>query len=450
MQSNIFREYDIRGLVDQEISDQDVITLGRSIGTYMEQHGVRRITLGRDCRLSGDRYRDLLLEGLLATGRQVLDVGVCPTPLLYYSVWHYETEGGVMITASHNPPQYNGFKVLAGKSTIHGEEIRKLYDIAMAGQFASGKGNVQSEEIVGPYSDYVAANIKLAGPLKLAVDAGNGTAGPVAVPLMQRLGIEVLPLYCEMDGRFPNHEPDPTVLENIADLRALVVKEGLRAGVAYDGDSDRVGSVDEQGQPIWGDMLLAIFARSILKDNPGSTFIGEVKCSKNLYDDIKAHGGTPVMWKAGHSLIKQKMAETGALLAGEMSGHMFFKHRWFGFDDAIYASLRLAELLSANPAPLSTWLSDLPPVVSTPEIRVDCPDDLKFRVVEQVTEEMRKHYEVVDVDGVRVTFPDGWGLVRASNTQPALVMRFEAQSQARLEEIRHLVEGAVKAARDRG
>mgnify|MGYP000845345488 CR=1 FL=1 len=450
MQSNIFREYDIRGLVDKEISDQDVITLGRSIGTYMEQHGVKRITLGRDCRLSGDRYRDLLLEGLLATGRQVLDVGVCPTPLLYYSVWHYEADGGVMITASHNPPEYNGFKVLAGKSTIHGEEIRKLYDIAVAGQFASGQGRVQAEEIVGPYSDYVANNIKLAGPLKLAVDAGNGTAGPVAVPLMQRLGIEVLPLYCEMDGRFPNHEPDPTVLENIADLRALVVKEGLRAGVAYDGDSDRVGSVDEQGQPLWGDMLLAIFARSILKDNPGATFIGEVKCSKNLYDDIKAHGGKPVMWKAGHSLIKQKMAETGALLAGEMSGHMFFKHRWFGFDDAIYASLRLAELLSANPAPLSTWLSDLPPVVSTPEIRVDCPDELKFRVVAEVTEEMRKHYEVVDVDGVRVTFPDGWGLVRASNTQPALVMRFEAQSQARLEEIQHLVEDAVKTARDRG
>jgi len=267
---------------------------------------------------------------------------------------------------------------------------------------------------------------------------------------MRRLGIEVLPLYCEMDGNFPNHEPDPTVLENIAELRRLVVKEGLRAGVAYDGDSDRVGTVDELGQPLWGDMLLAIFARSILKDHPGATFIGEVKCSKNLYDDIKAHGGVPVMWKAGHSLIKQKMAETGALLAGEMSGHMFFKHRWFGFDDAIYASLRLAELLSANPAPLSTWLADLPPVVSTPEIRVDCPDELKFRVVAEVTQEMRKKYEVVDVDGVRVTFPDGWGLVRASNTQPALVMRFEAQSQARLEEIRHLVEGAVKAARDRG
>ena len=450
MQSNIFREYDIRGLVDQEISDQDVVTLGRSIGTYMDQRGVKRITLGRDCRLSGDRYRDLLLEGLLATGRQVLDVGVCPTPLLYYSVWHYEAEGGVMITASHNPPQYNGFKVLAGKSTIHGQEIRKLYDLAVAGQFASGQGSLRSEEIVGPYSDYVAANIKLAGPLRLAVDSGNGTAGPVAVPLMQRLGIEVLPLYCEMDGNFPNHEPDPTVLENIADLRKLVVKEGLRAGVAYDGDSDRVGSVDELGQPIWGDMLLAIFARSILPLEPGATFIGEVKCSQNLYDDIRRRGGNAIMWKAGHSLIKQKMAETGAVLAGEMSGHMFFKHRWFGFDDAIYASLRLAELLSANPAPLSTWLSDLPPVVSTPEIRVDCPDDLKFRVVEEVTTQMRKHYEVVDVDGVRVTFPDGWGLVRASNTQPALVMRFEAQSQARLEEIQHLVESAVKAARDRG
>ncbi|MFZ5585520.1 MAG: phosphomannomutase/phosphoglucomutase [Thermodesulfobacteriota bacterium] len=450
MRANIFREYDIRGLVDKEISDQDVIILGRSIGTYMENHGVKRITLGRDCRLSGDRYRDLLLEGLVASGRQVLDVGVCPTPLLYYSVWHYEADGGVMITASHNPPEYNGFKVLAGKSTIHGQEIRKLYDIAVAGRFASGRGSVQNEEIVGPYMDYVAKNIELAGPLKLAVDAGNGTAGPVAVPLMQRLGIEVLPLYCEMDGRFPNHEPDPTVLENIAELRRVVVREGLRAGVAYDGDSDRVGAVDETGQPIWGDMLLAIFARSILKDNPGATFIGEVKCSKNLYDDIKAHGGVPVMWKAGHSLIKQKMAETGALLAGEMSGHMFFKHRWFGFDDAIYASLRLAELLSVNPAPLSTWLADLPRMINTPEIRVDCPDELKFKVVAEVTARMRKDYEVVDVDGVRVTFPDGWGLVRASNTQPALVMRFEAQSQARLEEIQALVEGAVKDARDRG
>ncbi|KMY66529.1 phosphomannomutase [Desulfocarbo indianensis] len=446
MKANIFREYDIRGLVDEEIADEDVITLGRAIGAYMEARGIKRLTLGRDCRLSSDRYRDLMVEGLLASGRQVIDVGTCPTPLLYYSVWHYEAEGGVMITASHNPPQYNGFKVLAGKSTIHGEEIQKIRRIIDASDFIKGKGEVVQEEIVEPYMDYVAGAIKLEGPLKWAVDAGNGTAGPVALPLMKRLGIEVVPLYCEMDGRFPNHEPDPTVLDNLKDLSQTVIQQGLRAGVAYDGDSDRVGTVDEHGRPIWGDMLLAIFARSILRETPGGTFIAEIKCSKNLYDDIRKHGGNPVMWKAGHSLIKQKMAETGALLAGEMSGHMFFKHRWFGFDDAIYASLRLAELLSADPRPLSTWLADLPPVVSTPEIRVDTPDDIKFQVVKKVKAAFDGKYEVVDVDGVRVTFPDGWGLVRASNTQPALVLRFEAESQERLEEIRDLVEGAVDRA----
>jgi len=446
MKANIFREYDIRGLVDQEIVDEDVITLGRAIGAYMEARGIKRLTLGRDCRLSSDRYRDLMVEGLAASGRQVVDVGTCPTPLLYYSVWHYEAQGGVMITASHNPPQYNGFKMLAGKSTIHGEEIQKIRRIIDSGDFIKGKGEVVREEIVGPYMDYVAGAIKLEGPLKWAVDAGNGTAGPVALPLMKRLGIEVIPLYCEMDGRFPNHEPDPTVLDNLKDLSQTVTQQGLRAGVAYDGDSDRVGTVDEHGRPIWGDMLLAIFARSILRESPGGTFIGEVKCSKNLYDDIRKHGGNPVMWKAGHSLIKQKMAETGALLAGEMSGHMFFKHRWFGFDDAIYASLRLAELLSADPRPLSTWLADLPPVVSTPEIRVETPDDIKFQVVKKVKAAFDGKYEVVDVDGVRVTFPDGWGLVRASNTQPALVLRFEAENQERLEEIRALVEGAVNRA----
>jgi phosphomannomutase/phosphoglucomutase len=450
MKANIFREYDIRGLVEQEISDGDVITLGKAMGTYMDLNGVKRLTMGRDCRLSADRYRELLLEGLLSTGRQVVDVGTCPTPLLYFSVWHYEAEGGVMITASHNPPEYNGFKILAGKSTIHGEEIQKIRRIAESGDFARGKGELISEEIVGPYMDQVAGIIELQGPLKWAVDGGNGTGGPVAVPLMERLGIEVVPLYCDMDGRFPNHEPDPTVLENLKDLSRTVTEQGLRAGVAYDGDTDRVGAVDENGNPIWGDMLLAIFARSILADHPGATFIGEVKCSKNLYDDIKSRGGNPVMWKAGHSLIKKKMAETGAVLAGEMSGHMFFKHRWYGFDDAIYASLRLAELLSANPEPISTWLADLPPVVSTPEIRVDTPDEIKFEVVDRVKEAFAGKYDVVDVDGVRVTFKDGWGLVRASNTQPALVLRFEAESQARLDEIRDLVEGAIEKAKAQG
>jgi phosphomannomutase/phosphoglucomutase len=447
MQSNIFREYDIRGVVDKDITDQDVITLGKAIGTYMESHGVKKITLGRDCRTHGEHYRDLLLKGLLSTGREILDIGVCPTPLLYYSVYHFETDGGVMITASHNPPEYNGFKVMIGKTTIHGAEIRKLYEIAEAGQFAGGSGSVKEADAITPYWDYVAENINIARPVALAADGGNGTAGPVALPLMERLGLKVKPIYCDMDGTFPNHEPDPTVLENVQDLIKLVKAENLECGVAWDGDSDRVGVVDDKGQIIYGDMLLAIYARSIVKDHPGATFIGEVKCSKNLYDDIKNHGGNPIMWRTGHSLIKQKMIETGSLLAGEMSGHMFFKHRWFGFDDGIYAALRLIELISQSEKPLSTWLEDLPVMVSTPEIRVECPDDLKFRVVDKVVTDLKGKYEVVDVDGARVTFPDGWGLARASNTQPALVLRFEAESQARLDEIRDIVEGTIEAAK---
>ncbi len=447
MEAKIFREYDIRGVVDRDMTDADVVLLGRAMGTYLEGRGARRITLGRDCRLSGQRYHDLLLEGLLASGREVIDLGVCPTPLLYFSVRHFQAEGGVMITASHNPPQYNGFKVLAGNSTIFGSEIQRIYQICQSGNLVRGEGRLSRDDIIEPYIDYVAQNIHLQRSLKLAVDGGNGTAGPVVVPLMQRLGIEVTPLYCEMDGGFPNHQPDPTVMENLRDLSRVVVDQGLEAGMAYDGDADRIGVVDEKGRPIYGDMLLAIFARAILQEHPGATFIAEVKCSQNLYRDIEAHGGKGIMWRTGHSLIKQHMAETGALLAGEMSGHMFFKHRWFGFDDGIYASLRLAELMSARREPLSTWLADLPPVVNTPEIRVDCPDEIKFQVVDEVKEELRGSYQVIDVDGVRVTFDDGWGLVRASNTQPALVLRFEAQSRERLEEIRALVEEAIERAR---
>jgi phosphomannomutase/phosphoglucomutase len=448
MNPNIFREYDIRGVVDKDISDADVVILGKAIGTYMAQKGVERITVGRDCRLSADRYRDLLVEGLLSTGRRVLDIGVVTTPVLYFSVFHFQADGGVMITASHNPGDYNGFKVMIGKSTIYGQEIQKLYQIAEAGQFAQGAGSREEVDVITPYSDYVVDNINISRPIKIAVDGGNGTSGPIALPIMKRLGIEVVPLYCEMDGTFPNHEPDPTVPANLTDLIATVKSQGLEAGVAFDGDCDRVGAVDEKGQIIFGDMLLAIFARSIVEQHPGALFIAEVKCSKNLYDDIEKHGGQALMWRTGHSLIKQKMAETGALLAGEMSGHMFFKHRWFGFDDGIYAALRLCELLAASDQPLSTWLADMPPVVSTPEIRVECPDEIKFQVVEEVKAKLAGDYEVIDVDGVRVNFPDGWGLVRASNTQPALVLRFEAQSEKRLEEIRALVEGAVKQARD--
>ena len=447
MKANIFREYDIRAVVDKEITDSDVTLLGRALGTYYLEQGIARITLGRDCRLSADRYRGLLLEGLLSTGCDVLDMGTCPTPLCYFSLWHFDVSGAVMITASHNPPQYNGFKISVGKTTIFGPEIQKIYRLTQKGEFKSGRGKLEEVDVINPYWDFAAGNLDIKRKVRLAVDGGNGTAGPVALPLMERLGLETHPLYCDMDGSFPNHEPDPTVLENLTDISALVRDKGLELGVAYDGDSDRVGVVDEKGRAIFGDMLLAIFARAILAEEKGGTFIGEVKCSKNLYDDIKKHGGTPVMWKAGHSLMKQKMKETGALLAGEMSGHMFFKHRWPGFDDGIYASLRLVELVSKSGKPLSTWLDDMPKTFSTPEIRVECPDEIKFKVVERVKQALSGGPEVIDVDGVRVDYPDGWGLVRASNTQPALVMRFEAQSAARRDEIRDLIEGEIEKAK---
>jgi phosphomannomutase/phosphoglucomutase len=353
-------------------------------------------------------------------------------------VWHYKAEGAVMITASHNPGDYNGFKIMIGKSTLFGADIQDIYKLSQSGLFVSGRGESSQAEIIGPYIDEVSKIIKLEDNLHLAIDCGNGTAGPVALPLMQKLGIEVEPLYTEMDGRFPNHPADPTIEANLAALQQLVRGKQLRAGFAYDGDGDRLGVIDENGAPIWGDMVLALFARAILQKHPGASFIGEVKCSQNLYDDIKKHGGNPIMWKAGHSLIKQKMAETGALLSGEMSGHIFFKDRWYGFDDGIYSSLRFAELLSRNKAPLSSWLSDMPAIYNTPEIKQACPDQSKFQVVEKLAQFL-KDYQIVKVDGVRVTFPDGWGLVRASNTGPNLILRFEARSEKRLQEIKELI-----------
>ncbi|MDR1397396.1 MAG: phosphomannomutase/phosphoglucomutase [Desulfarculales bacterium] len=445
MHPGIFREYDIRGLVDKEITDDDVLLLGRTIGTYMEQRGVKRITVGRDCRLSSDHYRDLLLEGLLSTGRQVIDIGICPSPLLYFSVWHYKTDGAVMITASHNPSDYNGFKIMIGKGTLFGSDIQDIYKLSQSGPFVSGRGAASQDEIIGPYIEEVSGIIKLEGDLHVAIDTGNGTAGPVIIPLMKKLGIAVEALYPEMDGRFPNHPADPTVEANIRELQQAVRNKKLRAGFAYDGDADRVGIIDENGTPIWGDMILTILARSVLEKHPGATFIAEVKCSQNFYDDVKKRGGNAIMWKAGHSLIKQKMAETGALLCGEMSGHIFFKDRWYGFDDGIYSSLRFAELLTRNRAPLSTWLSDLPPIYNTPEVKQACPDLIKFKVVEKVARAL-KDYNIISVDGVRITFPDGWGLVRASNTGPNLILRFEARSERRLGEIKDLLTSAVNQA----
>ncbi|MBW2069308.1 MAG: phosphomannomutase/phosphoglucomutase [Deltaproteobacteria bacterium] len=449
MHPKVFREYDIRGIVGSEILDDDVITLGKAFGTYMARQGKSRIVVGRDCRLSSDRFRDLLIKGLTTAGMDVVDLGVCPTPVFYFAIRHLNREGGMMITASHNPPEYNGFKICNGYDTISGPEIQKLRAIMEEGNFVSENGSVSTYDIITPYTEYILKNIKMPRKLRVGLDAGNATGGPVALPLLQKLGCEVYPLYCDMDGTFPNHEPDPTVLENLKDLIELVKKEKLDVGIAYDGDCDRLGVVDHNGNVVYGDKLMIIFAREILSRKPGAIFISEVKCSKTLYEDIEKRGGKIIMWKTGHSLIKAKMKEVQAELAGEMSGHMFFKDRYFGFDDGIYASCRLLEILSITGKTIPELLEGVPQTYTTPEIRVDCPDEVKFQVVEKAKELFKERgYDIIDVDGARIVFPDGWGLVRASNTQPVLVLRYEADTPERLEEIRNIVEKTIEEAKE--
>jgi len=444
----IFREYDIRGRVGEDLTPETVVSIGRGFGTYAARNGVRSLMLGRDCRLSSPSFRDSLVEGLLSSGVNVIDVGICPTPLLYFSIIQFGADGGVMVTGSHNPPEFNGFKLSVGPSTLYGEKIQEIRRIIEKGDFAAGEGKESRREVVSEYREYVVKNISIPRRLKVVVDAGNGTGGLVAPALFREMGLTVVELFCEMDGRFPNHFPDPTVPENLRSLIRAVRETGADVGVAYDGDADRIGAVNEKGEILYGDYLLALFARDILRRKPGATIISEVKSSQNLYDDIARHGGKPVMWKVGHSLIKQKMKEESAEVAGEMSGHIFFADRYLGFDDAIYASARLFEILAHSNRPLSEMLSDLPPVVATPEIRVTCPDEHKFRVVERVAEIVRPQArEVIDVDGVRALFDGGWGLVRASNTQPVLVLRFEGTDSETVEKVRTVMENAVETAK---
>jgi phosphomannomutase/phosphoglucomutase len=443
MNPQIFREYDIRGIADEDMTDDDVLNIGKGVGTFLKQRGCSQLSVGRDCRLSSERYAQKVIEGLRATGCDVTEIGTCPTPVFYFSIQHLKLEGGIMVTASHNPKEYNGFKLCQYLDSVHGQDIQTIRRIIESQAFVQGSGNLASANVVPAYQEYIRHNVRLPKPLRVGIDAGNGTAGVVAAPLIKSLGCDVYDLYCEMDGNFPNHEADPTVLANMQDLIALVREKQLDLGIAYDGDGDRIGVVDHSGQVIYGDQLMIIFAREILSRKPGATFISEVKCSKTLYDDIEKHGGRAVMWKTGHSLIKKKMKEIGAALAGEMSGHMFFADRYFGYDDAIYASCRLLEIVSNRDQTVSQLLSDVPKTCTTPEIRVDCPDDLKFAVVAEVTDYFRRNYDVIDIDGVRILFDDGWGLVRASNTQPVLVLRFEALSTNRLQEIRKLVETVV-------
>ena len=443
MNPEMFREYDIRGIAGKDMTEDDVLLIGKGVGTFLRGHGCSKLTVGRDCRLSSDLYSEKVIQGLLSTGCDVIDIGVCPTPVLYFSIQHLNQEGGVMVTASHNPGDYNGFKLCLGLDSIHGKDIQNILGIINEKSFAQGKGSLSAADVITPYRKFVENNITISRPIKVGVDAGNGTAGVVAVPILKNLNCEVYDIYCDMDGTFPNHEADPTVAKNMQDLITMVKEKELDVGIGYDGDGDRIGVVDEKGDIIFGDKLMIIFAREILSRKPGATFISEVKCSKTMYDDIEKHGGRAIMWKTGHSLIKKKMKEEKAELAGEMSGHIFFADRYFGFDDATYASCRLLEILTKTGKKISELLSDVPQTFTTPEIRVECPDDKKFAVVQKVTDFFREQYNVIDIDGVRVLFEDGWGLVRASNTQPALVLRFEAISEDRLSEIRNLIESVL-------
>ena len=447
LKPTIFREYDIRGIAETELLSADVADLGRGLGTYLQRHSGPRISVGRDCRLSSPRLHDALLEGLRATGCEITDIGVVPTPLLYFSAVHLETDGAIMITGSHNPSEFNGFKTVCGAGSLHGEAIQDVRRLIDTRDFASGHGTQHSMDVIPAYLDELSPQFQFDRRIKVVLDAGNGTAGPVIHQLLKRLNVEVVELFFEMDGRFPNHHPDPTVPANLKDLQNAVHSHKADLGIAFDGDSDRIGAVDENGEVIYGDLLLLIYGREILTRKPGATIIGEVKCSQLLYDELKRLGGNPIMYKTGHSLIKAKMKQEHAELAGEMSGHMFFADRYLGYDDALYAACRLIEIVAKSGKPLSAQLAGLPKLKSTPEIRVDCPDETKFAVVARVAEQFRRTHDVIDVDGVRVLFPEGWGLLRASNTQPVLVMRFEAASEALLDRYQAEVEAALAEAK---
>ncbi len=454
MTSHVFREYDIRGVAERDLTDDLVRRIGLGLAKLLRadaENRAPRIAVGRDCRLSGARLFSALTSGLREGGAEVLDIGVGPTPKLYFSVYHLDTDGGVMITGSHNPAPDNGFKIMRGKASFFGDAIQELRRLVEGKNLAAQPGGSQREvDVDDAYVARLAEDIELPNKqLEFVVDAGNGAAGPLGVRAMQRLGLEPIQLFCEMDGRFPNHHPDPTVPKNLEALIARVKSEHATVGLAWDGDGDRLGVVDASGEIIWGDRLLALFARGILEKQPGAAVIADVKCSQALFDDVNKRGGRGVMWKTGHSLIKTKMKEEHAAIAGEMSGHFFFADRYYGYDDAIYAALRTLEILSRTGKTVGELLSDLPRSFFTPEIRMDCPDAAKVAVVERVAKALDGEGQVNRLDGVRVTYPDGaWALARASNTGPVIVLRFEAPSEARLNELRQRVEGLVQDARD--
>ena len=447
--SGIFRQYDIRGIVDKDLTTEAARAIGIAYAAYLDEHGMRgAIAVGRDNRPSGAMLRDALVDGLTTSGVDVIDIGVVPTPLNYWALHHLPVVGGIQITGSHNPPEYNGFKLSVGKASMHGEEIQHLYALTQQPRNAAGKkGTRRDEAVIDRYIDDVIARIgKLSRPIRGVYDCGNGAGALVAPALFAKLGLRGRGLFCESDGTFPNHHPDPTVPENLEDLIAAVTKDGAEIGIAFDGDADRIGVVDGSGGIIWGDRILILYARDVLeRTGRGQPIIFDVKCSQALPMAIEQAGGKPVMWKTGHSLIKDKMREMNAPVAGEMSGHMFFSEGFYGHDDALYGAARLLRILADSGRTVAQLLSDVPDFVSTPELRIEVPEELKFGLVDRAVQYFRSRYDVIDVDGVRVLFGDGWGLIRASNTQPVLVARYEAATPERLAEIRGEMEGWLRA-----
>ena len=449
----IFRQYDIRGIVGRDLTTEAARAIGGAYASYLRAKSaggpIGAIAVGCDNRPSGPELRDALVDGLTKAGADVVDIGVVPTPLNYWSLHHLDVAGGIQITGSHNPPEYNGFKISIGKGSMHGAEIQKLYQIIQSGDIPSGSGTVRSEVIVNRYIDDIVRRVgKLSRKIKVVYDCGNGAGSIVAPELFAKLGLTGggRGLFCDSDGTFPNHHPDPTVPENLEDLIAAVKKDGAEIGIAFDGDADRIGVVDEKGEIVWGDRILILYARDVLaRTGAGQPIIFDVKCSQALPDSIQRAGGKPIMWKTGHSLIKDKMKETHAPIAGEMSGHMFFSEGFYGHDDALYGAARLLRILADSGKTVRQLLADVPNFVSTPEIRVEVPEEKKFGLVDRAVEHFRAQHDVIDVDGVRVLFGDGWGLIRASNTQPVLVARYEASSPQRLAAIQGEMEGWLRS-----
>ncbi|MEO8909350.1 MAG: phosphomannomutase/phosphoglucomutase [Gemmatimonadaceae bacterium] len=443
----IFREYDIRGIAGKDLTEAVATAVGGAYAAFLAERRIDgAVVVGRDNRPSGEKLHAALLVGLLHSGVDVVDIGIVPTPLAYWSQHMLDVVGGIQITGSHNPPEYNGFKLGLHRRSIHGADIRQLYQLATAGRFPRGKGKLRHENVIGRYiTDIVARVGKLPANMKIVLDCGNGAGALVAPELFRKLGVEPNCLFCESDGTFPNHHPDPTLPENLADIIEAVKSDHADIGIAFDGDADRIGVIDDRGEIIWGDYLLIVYARDALaRTGKGQSIVFDVKASQALPDAVKKAGGVPVMWKTGHSVIEEKMHETRAPVGGEMSGHMFFSEGFYGFDDALYGAARLLRIVADSGKTIRELLADVPRFVSTPEIRVDCPDDRKFGIVEEARQYFADKYELITVDGVRVLFGGGWGLIRASNTQPVLVMRFEARTKEELARIQSEMQGWLR------